>query len=96
MTTMLKRLNFLNLTLFLLISFVAPYISAKGASLAFSQNPEECSKSVEKDFFDDFSLDEKFFFDDQIFLFLTLSFPNYLELKPQNNPDHLLRPPRFS
>ncbi len=85
MTTMLKRLNFLNLTLFLLISFVAPYISAKGASFAFSQNPEECAKSLEKDFFDD-----------QIFLLLTSSYPTYLELKPQNNPDHLLRPPRFS
>ncbi len=96
MGLMLKRLNFLNLTLFLFISFVAPYVSAKGVSLAFSQNPEECTKSLEKDFFDDFSLDEKFFFDDQIFLFLTVSFPNYLELKPQNSPDDLLRPPRFS
>ncbi len=93
---MLKRLNFLNLTLFLLISFVAPYISAKGVSFAFSQNPEECAKSLEKDFFDDFSLNEKFIFDDQIFLLLTSSYPTYLELKPQNNPDHLLRPPRFS
>lgn len=96
MILMLKRLNFLNLTLFLFISFVAPYVSAQGVSLAFSQNPEECTKSLEKDFFDDFSLDEKFFCDDQIFLFLTVSFPNYLELKPQNSPDDLLRPPRFS
>jgi hypothetical protein len=96
MTTMLKRLNFLNLTLFLLISFVAPYISAKGASLAFSQNPEECSKSVEKDFFDNLGVKHLVSFGNTNLIILTLSFPTYLALKPQNSPDDFLRPPRFS
>ena len=96
MILMLKRLNFVNLTLFLLISFVAPYISAKGVSLAFSQNPEECTKSVEKDFFDNRSLKNLICFENTDILISTLSFPTYLALKPQNAPDDLLRPPRFS
>jgi len=96
MGLMLKRINFLNLTLFLFISLVAPYVSAKGVSLAFSQNPEECTKSLEKDFFDDLSLKNLICFENTDILISTLSFPTYLALKPQNAPDDLLRPPRFS
>jgi hypothetical protein len=91
----MKSIIFLYIILFLLISFVAPYASAKGETLVFSPNPEECSKSVEKDFFDDLSSIKIKPFEYEKILILTLEFPIYLALKPQNFPDDFLRPPRF-
>jgi hypothetical protein len=92
---MLNRLNFLNLTFFLLISFVAPYVSVQGVTLAFSQKPEESSKKLEKDFFDDPNLEDTICLNIDSPILHTHTFPIYIELKPQTVAENLLRPPRF-
>jgi hypothetical protein len=93
---MLKRLNFINLTLFILISFVAPYVSTQGVKLAFSQNPEECSKTLEKDFLDVITLDDAFYLKIDSPVLHTHFFPVYIELKPQTVAENVLRPPRIA
>ena len=89
---MLKILNRLAIFVFFLVAALAPYVSVKGAALAFAQNPEE--KVETKNTFE-----EKLSHDSVgTMLYITLdvtetSFPLYIALKPQLVVDDFHKPP---
>ena len=86
-----KMINLISILLLVIMASLAPYASAKGASLAFAQNPEECSINYEV-------LEEALQVDakmsvDFFPLDWPISFPFHLSLTPQHVTTELLRPP---
>lgn len=88
---MLKNANLLLVYIFIFVASVAPYVSARGASLAFAQTPEETKisgQSFEKEVFR--TEITSFFMDTTV---QDVLFPFYIALKPQKFLVEILRPP---
>jgi hypothetical protein len=86
-----KTLNSLLLTIFIFVASAAPYVSARGAALAFAQNPEERDLSNQPK--------EKEIFRQEITSLVVkitiheILFPSFIVIKAQAVFDEILRPP---
>lgn len=91
---MLKTLNRLAIFVFILVAALAPYVSAKGAALAFAQNPEEKVESS-KVFEESLSHQEVQPLFVVPLVVAELSYPHYIALKPQLMSHDFRKPPHF-
>lgn len=88
---MVKFVNVLAISIFVLVASLAPYVSAKGAALAFAQNPEE--RTVSNSIFE-----EEIHHSDLPMIFVEsiivdISYPRHLALTSQNVISDVLKPP---
>jgi hypothetical protein len=86
-----KTLNSLLLTIFIFVAGAAPYVSARGAALAFAQNPEErdlSNQPIEKVI----SRQEITSLIIKIVIHEIL-FPSFIAIKAQAVFEDILRPP---
>ncbi len=88
---MLKNANLLLVYIFIFVASVAPYVSARGAALAFAQNPEETKVSDQSFPKEVFRTEITSFFMNTIVQ--VILFPFYIALKPQKFLVEILRPP---
>ena len=89
---MLKLVNVISIYIFVLVASAAPYISAKGAALAFAQNPEERTFS-NSNFEEEIHHSDAAVFPLYNIVSYSPPFPNYLELVAQNIIIDILKPP---
>lgn len=92
---MLRVLNILVVMLFVLVASAAPYVSAKGAALAFAQNPEERT-SQGTNLKEEIHHTTPFsFYIDSVEL-TAMAYPHVIKLKPQQVLYDVLKPPSHS
>lgn len=91
---MLRVLNIIVVMLFALVASAAPYVSAKGAALAFAQNPEERTSqgaNLEEEIHQTTSY--SFYI---VSVELIVTYPQVIQLKPQQVLYDILKPPSRS
>lgn len=91
---MLKILNVITVLLFVLVASAAPYVSAKGAALAFAQNPEERTAQGA-------NLEEEIHHTTSCSIYIVsveviVTYPQVIQLKPQQVLYDILKPPSRS
>lgn len=89
---MLKSLNRLAIFVFIIVAALAPYVSAKGAALAFAQNPEE-KVETSSGFEQSLSLQESENHFVAPLVVAEHSYPHYIALKPQLMAHDFRKPP---
>lgn len=92
---MLKVFNVISILLFVLVASAAPYVSAKGAALAFAQNPEERTAQGAN------NLEEEIHHTTAHSIYIVsveviVTYPQVIQLKPQQVLYDVLKPPSRS